>query len=80
MGVVQGIFTFLIIWWLVIFMVLPWGVKVARTPEEGHAASAPVAPKLWRKALITTLITALLWGIVFVIVEFDLVTFRAPAD
>ena len=37
-----GILVYVIIWWLVLFMVLPWGVKVPEEPEPGHASSAPV--------------------------------------
>lgn len=43
-------------WWMVLFMVLPWGVKTAEKPEPGHAASAPVNPRLKRKLLITSLL------------------------
>ncbi len=51
MGIVGGIVTFLIIWWTVLFAVLPLGVRsqaengeVARGSEPG----APVRPELWR--------------------------------
>lgn len=43
-------------WWLVLFMVLPWGVKTAEKPEPGHAASAPVNPQLKRKLIITSIL------------------------
>lgn len=43
-------------WWMILFMVLPWGVKLAAKPVAGHAASAPVAPRIRRKLLITSLL------------------------
>jgi len=46
-------------WWLILFMVLPIGVRVPHTPEKGHAASAPVNPRLRRKLLITSVIALL---------------------
>lgn len=55
---------YLVTWWTVLFAVLPWGV---RTQEEetlvvpGSAPSAPVQPLLMRKALVTTLISALIF-------------------
>lgn len=75
----SGLLTYGIIWWVVLFAVLPWGV---RTPEPhevqaGHASSAPVNPMLWRKALITTLIAAILWLGVYALVASDLISFRA---
>lgn len=49
-----GILSFLVIWWLVLFAVLPWGNRPAENPEVGHAESAPAKPRLGLKFLITT--------------------------
>lgn len=65
-----------IIWWVVLFAVLPWGVKVPDEHEPGHATSAPERPMLWRKALITTLIAAALWAIAYYVIEADLIPVR----
>lgn len=43
-------------WWMVLFMVLPWGVKIAAKPAPGHAASAPVNAHLKRKLIITSIL------------------------
>ncbi len=64
------------IWWLVIFLVLPWGVKVPETPEPGHASSAPETPHIVRKLLITTAISTVLWVIAYLIIESDWISFR----
>ena len=56
-----GAATYLLLWFLVLLLVLPWGVKVTEEPEEGHATSAPVDPRIGLKILITTVIAALLW-------------------
>ena len=61
---------------MVLFAVLPWGVRVPDQHEPGHATSAPERPMLWRKALITTVISALLWGVAYFVIESDLITFR----
>lgn len=71
-----GIMVFVIIWWIVIFMVLPWGVRPTASPDKGHAAGAPENPNLWRKAAVTTAITVVLWLIAYWIIESDLITFR----
>jgi predicted secreted protein len=63
----MSIAVFFTIWWIVLFAVLPFGVK---SPHEagstelppGADAGAPVAPMLLRKALWTTLISALLFA------------------
>ncbi len=73
-----GILVYVMIWWVVIFAVLPWGVRVPETHEPGHATSAPERPMLRRKAAITTAISAVIWLGVYLIVESGLVTLREP--
>jgi predicted secreted protein len=75
----SGILVFVVLWWLVIFAVLPWGVSIPENPEPGHATSAPVKPMLARKVLATTAITAVLWVIVYLIVQSDWLSFREMA-
>lgn len=76
MSVVTGIAVYFVIWWIVLFMVLPWGVTISDNPEPGHATSAPERPQLARKALWTTLIAAAIWGCYFLVNYFDLISFR----
>ncbi len=73
-----GILVYVVIWWVTLFLVLPWGVKVPDEPGPGHASSAPVNPMMWRKALITTVIAAVFWGIAFWLIESDMLTLRGP--
>jgi predicted secreted protein len=54
---------YFIIWWLVIFMILPFGIRTQA--EEGNVtlgttASAPVKPMLIRKALITSVVSGII--------------------
>jgi predicted secreted protein len=65
MTVAMAIAVYFTIWWIVLFAVLPFGVKSAHeTPgaqiPAGTDSGAPVAPMLLRKALATTLIAAIL--------------------
>ncbi len=64
------------IWWVVLFTVLPWGVKVPEQPEKGHADSAPERPMIGRKAAITSLISVVVWLVVFALVESGLISIR----
>ena len=68
--------SYLVIWWVVLFAVLPWGVKVPDKQEKGHATSAPERPMVWRKAGITTLVAAVAWLGLFVIIESNLIEVR----
>ena len=75
----SGILVFVVLWWLVIFAVLPWGVRIPDKAEPGHADSAPVKPMLARKVLATTAITAVLWLIVYLVIQSDWLSFRDMA-
>ena len=72
----EGLVTFIIIWWMVLFTVLPWGVRIPDNPEKGHATSAPTRPRLWLKLAITSGIALLLWAIAFWLAASDLISFR----
>lgn len=76
MNWLSGIFVYIILWWLVLFMVLPWGVRVPDEHGPGHATSAPSNPRLWLKAGITSLVAAVLWLVVYAVMAANLITFR----
>lgn len=69
MGIVGNVVTYLIIWWVVIFTVLPWGVHRLKHPEKGEDHGAPEKPMLLRKLAVTTLISAILWYIIKYLIE-----------
>jgi predicted secreted protein len=78
MSWVEGIVVYVLVWWVVIFAILPWG---ARPPAKeqlvpGQARGAPARPHLWFKAGITTLVAAVIWLIIWMIVHSDLISFR----
>ncbi len=66
------------LWWLVIFMVLPWGNRPVDDEDvaRGHASSAPKKPRLLLKVAITTVIAAVLWVIVYFIIDAGWISFR----
>jgi len=77
MGIASGLAVFFVVWWTVLFAVLPWGIKT--DPETGQIG-APTVPHLRRKFLYTTLITAVIWVIIYVVVsQPHLLSFRDAA-
>jgi predicted secreted protein len=76
----SGVLVYVVIWWLVFFMSLPFGVhpphEVGSEAEPGQDPGAPVRHHLGLKVLASTLISAVLWGVVYWIIEFDIVTLR----
>lgn len=63
-GFIFGMAIYMIVWFLTLFMVLPFGVRTqeeAGKVEEGSVASAPAIPQMWRKIALTTLISLILY-------------------
>lgn len=67
---------FLIIWWLVLFGVLPIGVRGQAEDGEvvkGSEPGAPIKANMWWKVKLTTVITIILWVIICSIIHFRLI-------
>ncbi len=68
MTLAGGIVTYVVSWWLVFFMALPFGSAPAENPQPGTVESAPARPRLLLKALVTTVLAGLVtWGIAWLI-------------
>lgn len=81
MGIATGIFTFLIIWWLVLFAVLPFGVQSQSEADDivpGTEPAAPVHHRMPIKLAVTTGVTAVLWIVVYFVISLDLIALRPP--
>lgn len=74
-----GIIVYLLIWWVVLFTVLPWKSRPPRRPGMGHATSAPKTPNLGVKFVVTSLISAFLWVVVYFMIEKGFIDYRAIA-
>ena len=61
-----GLATFVIIWWVLLFAILPFGVRGQHEAESmvpGTDPGAPIRPRLGLKLLVNTVLAAILWGI-----------------
>ncbi len=59
---------FFVLWWLVLFAILPFGLKTQDEDGDvtpGTVASAPRGPHMLRAILWTTLVTAILMGCLY---------------
>jgi predicted secreted protein len=75
-GWVSGVFIYVLIWFVVLFTVLPWGVKIPDNPEPGHAPSAPIDPRIGAKLVATSLVSAVVWAIVWYVMQSGWISFR----
>ncbi len=65
MNPVSAVVIFIIIWWMVLFLVLPFGIRQQEDPAPGDDPGAPANPRLLLKAGITTGIAIVVFAIVF---------------
>lgn len=86
MGWFTGCVLYLLIWWTVLFAVLPIGVRPGSgtDPRQGWQG-APDQPHMWRKVLITTLVAGVVWFGAWLLISSDYLSFRhgmfaAPQD
>jgi predicted secreted protein len=73
MTIAMGIAIFVTIWWTVLFAILPLQIRSQHEAGDvtpGTDPGAPIAPRLAWKALVTTAISALLFGVVFLCITY----------
>jgi len=65
MNITLAVAIYFILWWTVLFAILPWGVRSHREAgianEEGNDPGAPVMPRLLMKAVATTVVSTILF-------------------
>ncbi|WP_237151705.1 DUF1467 family protein [Oryzibacter oryziterrae] len=65
-GIGSAVAIYFIMWWLSLFMVLPWGVRSQHEAGEITAGSEPGAPAvshIGKKLAATTVLSALFFGV-----------------
>ena len=78
-GWATDIAVYVLIWWVSLFTVLPIGANRSSHPLPGTVESAPDNPRLLFKFALTTGIATVLWLILYVLVQSDVISFRDMA-
>lgn len=77
MGPFTGISIYLILWWVVFLTVLPLGSQsyheAGVKPPAGADPGAPMDPQMWKKAKLTTLISAGIFAVFLAAVLLNLI-------
>jgi predicted secreted protein len=77
MSLSTGIAIYFIIWWTVLFAVLPWGVRSqleSGSIAPGTDPGAPAIPRLLRKLGWTTIASTVVFAICAMVYNYQLVT------
>ena len=80
MSITGSIVVYVIIWWVIFFSVLPFGIKskneIFKETVEGSDPGAPLNPKIAKKFLITTIITSILFIMIYYFVKIGVLNLR----
>ena len=78
MNWLPGIVVYILAWWVTLFAILPLWVTPADPEEPGFAAGAPRRPLMLRKVAVTTVVAAIIWLGIYVVVSEPWFSFRGP--
>jgi len=73
MSLTLGIAIYIVMWWTVLFAVLPIGVRTQAEDGSvvpGTPESAPTAPRLLRTVFLTTVVSAVLFGLFWAVINY----------
>ena len=80
MGITGSIIVYVLIWWMIFFSILPVGIQSNKEKFRerigGVDPGAPKNPKMGKKFLITTIITSVIFIVIYYLVEFNLLNLR----
>lgn len=76
MNWVSGLALFVMIWWTLLFIVLPWGVGKPDRPVLGSMPGAPQRHHMLARVLINTALTVLIWLGLYLVIELSGISFR----
>jgi predicted secreted protein len=72
-----GVAIYFVLWWLVLFAVLPFGTRPVAEPDSQTGwRGAPANPHLLRKVLATTVVTAVIWVLLYIAITSEVLSFR----
>jgi|TARA_B110000444_G_C18652039_1_gene506542 predicted secreted protein len=80
MGTTGAIIVYICIWWIVFFSVLPFGIKSQnikfKDELQGNDPGAPNNPRIVKKFLMTTLITSIIFAVIYYLTINDYLNLR----
>ena len=72
-----GLAIYFVLWWLVLFTVLPIGTKPVADPDSQSGwRGVPAQPRLVRTVVVTSVVTGIVWGLLYLAITSELLSFR----
>ena len=79
MSLTGSFVVFVILWWLILFMILPIDINSQKNKDfvvKGADPGDPTNPNIVKKLVITTAITSILFAIIYFLNYFDILNIR----
>ena len=80
MSITGSLVLYVCIWWIIFFSVLPIGIKSQNVKFKedlrGNDPGAPKNPKIAKKFIVTTLMTTVIFLVIYYLVRIDLLNLR----
>ncbi len=80
MSPLYAFFIYLLIWWVMLFTILPIGVERHEEDGKGFDAGAPKFANLKKKLILNTVVSAVILAVIYVLVELDIIRWREWFD
>ena len=83
MSIATALAIYFIIWWVMLFAVLPWGVHSQQESGEvtrGTDPGAPALPRLWHKLMWTTVAASAVFALCAVAYSYRLIDLDALVE
>ena len=77
MSITGSVVIYVIIWWIVFFSILPIDVNRKKNLKvEGEDPGSPENPKIFKKFIYTTLISIVIFLIIYYLVQYNYLNLR----
>lgn len=76
MPIASAIAIYFVVWWISLFMVLPFGVRGQHEENQtlkGTEKGAPVNANIVKKFIQNSILATIIWAIIMAIIIFDLI-------
>lgn len=80
MTLLYAFFIYLLIWWVMLFTILPIGVEKHDEAGKGFDPGAPKFANLKKKLIWNTILSGVLLAVIYVLVEIDVIQWRKWFD
>jgi predicted secreted protein len=76
MSIGYVVFIYVLVWWTLLFAVLPLGVERHAEEGKGYDAGAPAKPDMKRKIVLTSVLSAVFVAVIYVLAEMDVINMQ----